>query len=358
MSSVSLSENDPITDVAIVSKKEGCPHGYSLVHRTVGGHSAQLADKAVFGQGRRFLVITREFPLPWGNWVISDVNLHREGTPSPMTYEVISHTRNDGLPALKKVNICIKKSHREQAVSAVCDIIFVNIRKKESVPDGYVPIGELNSILVAVQYGGIPGALMKADPNAPYSLFRPFFYHGHGAPKQIDNKPASSAEHSDEDLLFSRQANGAVNPESASQKDYRDSFDRELSSLSLRARHQSIRPVSCAPVTDVAELPFVIKDRSGGLSLETILETTYLDALYIPTPEKIDAEFTYPFALERQTLFSDSSAPTEKLAAPRSKKTSVEESERKHRRKHRHAKKSRTKSTKSKGQASGRLLAI
>ena len=41
------------------------------VNQTVGGLNADLADKKMFAKGHRYLVVTREFPLP----IVSDIIL-------------------------------------------------------------------------------------------------------------------------------------------------------------------------------------------------------------------------------------------------------------------------------------------
>jgi hypothetical protein len=113
MADCTLTENDPVTDIAIVSKKDGCPHGYSLVSQTVGGLNADLADKKMFTKGHRYLVVTREFPLPIGNYVVKDLQLFHEGSPAPLGYEILSHTRNDGLTNMfarlynKFISVCV-----------------------------------------------------------------------------------------------------------------------------------------------------------------------------------------------------------------------------------------------------------
>eukprot|EP00118_Oscarella_pearsei_P011304 m.74913 g.74913 ORF g.74913 m.74913 type:complete len:267 (+) comp35923_c0_seq2:587-1387(+) len=250
-----------------------------------------------------------------------------------MTYEVISHTRNDGLLTLKKVNFCVKRSHRERVMTAVCDIAFVN-RKKEMVPPGYVSIGfvlsswgdqraellfwfgELNSMLVVVQYGGIPGALLKPvsksknpttwqkqsetatdnveeDPTCePYSIFKPFFYF---APPPLENEGVNIADKeglrvNEEHRLFSRHACSDGNNDSLPLDKF-DHCDNTFSLLSITEEPRSIRPVSTASVAGVVELPFELENEVIGLpSFESILKASKLDLLYIPTPENVELE--------------------------------------------------------------------
>jgi hypothetical protein len=297
MADCTLTENDPVTDIAIVSKKDGCPHGYSLVSQTVGGLNADLADKKMFTKGHRYLVVTREFPLPIGNYVVKDLQLFHEGSPAPLGYEILSHTRNDGLLALRKVNFCLKRAHREHLVSCICDVILVNLRKKEKLPDHYVGIGEVNGLTVGVQFGGIPGALQKVSPRPQrasstsqesssvlkhppqthgettegpeelqFSLFRPYFYlrtpptlnediarAQEMRKKGLEGKEEVAAARPvpDEMLLFSRFTDGRAHPGSIPETQDEGNEMKPQRKDSFTSSYHSLRPISVVPLTGV-----------------------------------------------------------------------------------------------------------
>ncbi|XP_062515862.1 uncharacterized protein LOC134191279 isoform X2 [Corticium candelabrum] len=305
--------------------------------------------------------MTREFPLPTGNYVVQDLQLFSEGHPVPMGYEIVSHTKNDGLLSLRKVNFCLKRAYREHIVSCVCDIIFVNLRKKEILPPHYVGIGEVNGLTVAVQFGGIPGALQRPPPigqsvglskksvltshaeghnssqtheetakgvdEMQYSIFQAYFYHG--VPPRPDEDIARAEEigkmqeQDDEGTaavclipegldLFSRFQDKVADPESLPGIHYdeyqeeREEKHNRRDSFSSRRIYQSMRPISVVPLTAMIGIQFKVNPTTRvSSSIDHLLSSSDLDLLYVEHAEEVEEKFMYSFAVEREFLFKD-----------------------------------------------------
>ncbi|XP_066295612.1 multivesicular body subunit 12B-like isoform X1 [Branchiostoma lanceolatum] len=158
----SLPQEAPITEVCVVTSKERCPQGFTILSDTEDGKDGDLWTDKFFGKKvTRYICFNRAYANVGGN-VLADVAILGERDIVPTGYSQISATADTGEIALKKRILCIKMLPRNMTDSAICDMKL--LAKTKRPPPGFTFVGEVNSISVSYKMGPVQRTPGPARP--------------------------------------------------------------------------------------------------------------------------------------------------------------------------------------------------
>lgn len=124
-----------ITDVVIVSSKDACPSGYTLLNQTVNGNNADLYNSSLYKRGDRYLCFAK---FPGSSTVVTDVNIVKEKDPVPVGYTAITNCKNDAdEKVFRKHILCLKTDNTQKAQHCVSDIVLIQPSKGEETPGDF-----------------------------------------------------------------------------------------------------------------------------------------------------------------------------------------------------------------------------
>ncbi|XP_049341849.1 multivesicular body subunit 12Bb isoform X2 [Astyanax mexicanus] len=152
--SVAELQSEPITDIAIVSKKEA-PTNYCLVAQTTDGFDADLWKDSIFkSKVKRYLCFTRasstENQL---EHVLVDMKFADPKDTLPEGFIAIQDTIDTREVALRKKRLCVKFVPRHSTTTAICDMLIQSRSKQSTVNHTFV--GELNGMTIWYLMGNV-----------------------------------------------------------------------------------------------------------------------------------------------------------------------------------------------------------
>ncbi|XP_072538174.1 multivesicular body subunit 12Bb isoform X2 [Salminus brasiliensis] len=157
---------EPITNIAMVSKKEAPSH-YCVVAQTTDGFDADLWKDGIFkSKVKRYLCFTRasstENQTQLGN-VLVDMKLTDLKDTLPEGFTPIQETMDTHELALRRKRMCVKLVPRHSTNTAICDVL-IQSRSKQSAAN-YTFIGELNGMTIWYLMGQV-----AQTNSAPYNM--------------------------------------------------------------------------------------------------------------------------------------------------------------------------------------------
>lgn len=136
--------NQFITDVVVVSSKDKCPPGYSIINNTTSGNDADLYEGSLVKRGERYLCFAKIL----GAQIVTDLNIVKEKDPVPTGFTAIKTCKNDaGEKALRKHTLVLKSNHIQNVQTGLVDILAVQTSKGEFAPgDCYTITNDVNGL--------------------------------------------------------------------------------------------------------------------------------------------------------------------------------------------------------------------
>ncbi|XP_014665494.1 PREDICTED: multivesicular body subunit 12B-like isoform X3 [Priapulus caudatus] len=280
---------NPITGLCVVTDRQNCPTGYTVIDKTFDNNiDADLWKDGFFSRRMlRYLCITRHFPLENGtlNNVLADIAVLGERSPVPQGYSLVDLTVDTRERAMKKKQLVVMMLPRDSASSAVCEVIILSRMRRP--PAGYTIAGEeIGSMCICFKYGPVPPDTQKPSdatnvPDLPYSL-NPSGYLQQNTYRPAPLPPVAEATQAGSSDV------GQAYPVPIHREDY--PINRQESTLA----RQYTGTIAKTPLQG---LPFQINPR-----LQTDANQFCVPDLDYMSTIDIDSKFCYDFRVERSAI--------------------------------------------------------
>lgn len=286
-----LPDDRPIMSINVIEDPEKCPPGFAVISRTHDQDSdADLwRDGSFFGKKiTRYICLSKTEGV--SNFIVESVAVINEKEIPPEGYALITRTADSDQKAWRKRQLCYKLGRREQAESAVTDIIIMGRWKK--APVGFSFAGEINGMTVCFKCGpnvapiykpvGIqPSQLLYSLSPAPTHLPLSQISQPSSLVSVVNKAPTNGvtggdSPHDYERLMFFKPSRPAPKPPGATHSAYS----------------------TLAAYSGLDGVPFILnphfQTRAQGY-------TNHLPVIKSKTKYEMDREYDYNFRVERET---------------------------------------------------------
>ncbi|CAB3991048.1 Multivesicular body subunit 12B [Paramuricea clavata] len=182
-----------ITDIVVVSGKDKCLPGYTILTTTFSGnHDANLYEGSFLKGGGRYLCFAKIQNSPT---MVTDITIVKEKDSIPTGFTAIKTCANDASEkSFRKHVLCLKTESNQKAATGVVNIVAVQQSKGEKILGNFYTISnDVNGINIS--YQTIPNGIVRRPP--PYNsamTYRPPNVH-QGYPGASQALPYSSPGH-------------------------------------------------------------------------------------------------------------------------------------------------------------------
>ncbi|XP_028411002.1 uncharacterized protein LOC114533631 [Dendronephthya gigantea] len=151
-----------LTDIIVVSGKDKCPQGYTILNATINGQDANLYEGSFLKGGERYLCFARIQNSPT---IVTDLNIVKDRDSIPVGFTAIKNCFNDSSEkALRKHVLCLKKDSIRTAASGVVNIVAIQLSKGEKFQGNlYTISNEVNGLNVGFQT--VPNSNVRQPPS-------------------------------------------------------------------------------------------------------------------------------------------------------------------------------------------------
>ena len=159
-----------ITDIVVVTSKDKCPQGYTILATTVNGNDANLYEGSFLKGGGRYLCYARVQNSPT---IVTDLNIVKEKDSIPTGLTAIKTCANDASEkSLRKHVLCLKTTSIQAATSGVINIVAIQQSKGEKCQGNFYTIStDVNGINICFQT--MPNSTARQPPPYQGMMYRP-----------------------------------------------------------------------------------------------------------------------------------------------------------------------------------------
>lgn len=286
-----LPDDRPIMSINVIEDPEKCPTGFVVISRTHDQDSdADLwRDGSFFGKKvTRYVCLSKTEGI--SDFIVQSVTVINEKEIPPDGYALITRTADSDQKAWRKRQLCYRLMRRDQATSAVTDIIIMGRLKK--APMGFTLAGEINGMTVCFKCGPSVAPVNKPIATQPSQLLYSLSPASTLVPHIQSSQPSSvvsvvnkaptngvtggDSPHEYEQLTFLQPSRPAPKPPGASHSSY----------------------ATLAAYSGLDGVPFILNPYFQNLTLGY---TNHLPVIKSKTKYEMDREYDYDFRVERET---------------------------------------------------------
>ncbi|XP_023707621.1 multivesicular body subunit 12A isoform X1 [Cryptotermes secundus] len=287
-----LPDDRPIMSIHVIEDPDKCPTGFVVVSRTHDQDSdADLwREGSFFGKKcTRYICLSKTEGIT--DYIIESVAIINEKEVPPDGYALITRTADTDQRAWRKRQLCYRLARRNQAASAVTDIIVMGRLKK--APNGFSLAGEINGMTVCFKCGPSLAPVNKPSATQPSQLL----YSLSPAPTYLPHfnspQPYSAAA-----VVNKAPINGEAGGESPHEYEQLVSLQPSRPAPKPPGASTHGTYATIAAYSGLDGVPFILNPSLQNLSHR---HTHQIPVIKSKTKHELNKEYDYDFRVERET---------------------------------------------------------